>query len=68
MFRIFLALKKLSRDQPVETVRFWGKLFGTEANYIVAEVEFKDGEGEEEDQLEVNDFYVCLLVHPSLCI
>jgi radial spoke head protein 4A len=39
----------------VETVRFWGKLFGTQADYIISEVEFKDGEGEEEEQLETEE-------------
>eukprot|EP00794_Sanderia_malayensis_P020102 gene20102-22073_t len=43
-FRIFLALKQLSDAYNFESCRFWGKLFGTEANYIVAEANFKEGE------------------------
>ena len=38
MFRIFLALKKLVDTHPLQTVRFWGKIFGTVQNYIIAEV------------------------------
>jgi hypothetical protein len=81
-FRIFLALKKLTEEQPLKSVSFWGKptepspppphacpvrtrvvagpthcwglfpchgcragkILGTEANYLVAEAEFREGE------------------------
>jgi len=43
-FRIFLALKKLTEDQPLKTVSFWGKVFGLEGNYLIAEAEFREGE------------------------
>ena len=49
MIRIWLALKLLIEIHPVETVRFWGKILGIEHNYIIAEVEFRDGEGDEEE-------------------
>lgn len=39
-------------DEPVVSARFWGKIFGTRANYIVAEAEFQEGEGEEEEKNE----------------
>jgi len=54
MFRVFLALKKLVDTHPLQTVRFWGKVFGTIDNYIIAEVEYREGEeeGEEEEQGE----------------
>lgn len=29
---------------------FVGKVFGTKANYIIAECEYQEGEGEEEDE------------------
>lgn len=48
-FRIFLALKSLAEANPLKIVRFWGKLFGVERNYIVAEAEYKEGE---EPQIE----------------
>lgn len=53
-FRIFLALKKLVDTHTLQSVRFWGKILGTEKNYIVAEVEYREGdeegqEGEEEE-------------------
>ncbi len=40
MFRVWLALKQLVDRYPLDTVRFWGKIFGTEQNYYVAEVSF----------------------------
>ncbi|XP_065833618.1 radial spoke head protein 6 homolog A-like [Oscarella lobularis] len=51
-FRIYLALKQLAQEQPLETLRFWGKIFGTQADYIIAEGEFREGEGEEEENGE----------------
>lgn len=49
LIRIWLALKDLNDSRPLLKIRFWGKLFGTEQNYIVAEVEYTEGEGEEEE-------------------
>ena len=51
--RIWLALKTLTDSKPLQHVRFWGKIFGTEQNYIVAEVEYREGEEEEEEEEEV---------------
>ncbi|XP_074648138.1 radial spoke head protein 4 homolog A-like [Tubulanus polymorphus] len=50
--RIWLALKNLVDNYPLQHVRFWGKIFGTEQNYIVAEVEYREGEEEEEEEEE----------------
>merc|ERR1719376_1220852 len=50
MFRILLSLKHLIDAYPLQTVRFWGKIFGLHANYIIAEVMYR--EGEEEDEAE----------------
>ncbi|XP_052020237.1 radial spoke head protein 4 homolog A [Apodemus sylvaticus] len=47
-YRVFLALKQLTDTHPIQRCRFWGKILGLEMNYIVAEVEFRDGEDEEE--------------------
>ncbi|XP_051020465.1 radial spoke head protein 4 homolog A [Acomys russatus] len=47
-YRVFLALKQLTDTHPIQRCRFWGKILGLEMNYIVAEVEFRDGEEEEE--------------------
>lgn len=52
MLRINLALKQLTQKEPLVSARFWGKVYGTEANYIIAEVEYTEGEGEEEDEEE----------------
>ena len=49
MLRINLALKQLTQKEPLISARFWGKVYGTEANYIIAEVEYTEGEGEEEE-------------------
>ncbi|XP_075393720.1 radial spoke head protein 6 homolog A [Tenrec ecaudatus] len=52
-FRIFLALKQLVEQQPILTCRFWGKILGLKRNYLVAEVEFREGEEEgEEEEVE----------------
>ncbi|KAI7813508.1 radial spoke head protein 6 homolog A [Triplophysa rosa] len=50
--RVFLALKQLVDTQRVQRCRFWGKILGTQSNYLVAEVEFREGEGEEEEGTE----------------
>uniref|UniRef100_A0A8D2CQ59 Radial spoke head component 4A n=1 Tax=Sciurus vulgaris TaxID=55149 RepID=A0A8D2CQ59_SCIVU len=51
-YRIFLALKQLADTHPIQRCRFWGKILGIERNYIVAEVEFREGEDEEEVEEE----------------
>ncbi|XP_021061362.1 radial spoke head protein 4 homolog A [Mus pahari] len=51
-YRVFLALKQLTDAHPIQRCRFWGKILGLEMNYIVAEVEFRDGEDEEEVEEE----------------
>lgn len=50
--RILLALKKLTVTHPLSDVRFWGKMFGIEANYYIAEAEYQEGEGEDEEEDE----------------
>jgi radial spoke head protein 4/6 len=49
-FRIWLSLKKLVDKYPLESIRFWGKLFGINANYYVAEVQFQEGKDELEEE------------------
>lgn len=49
MVRVWLAMKSFVETQPVESIRFWGKILGTQLNYIIIEVEFREGEGEEEE-------------------
>eukprot|EP00069_Balaena_mysticetus_P009903 bmy_06572T0 len=52
-FRIFLALKQLVEQRPIHTCRFWGKILGLRRSYLVAEVEFREGEEEvEEEEVE----------------
>jgi len=53
MIRIWLALRTLVESQPIENVRFWGKILGTERNYIIAEVQWREGEGDD-DEMEVS--------------
>lgn len=55
MMRIFLALKQLVDNYPLQSCRFWGKIYGTEQNYIVAEVEYREGEEEEEEEEEEHE-------------
>uniref|UniRef100_A0AAY4EN24 Radial spoke head component 4A n=1 Tax=Denticeps clupeoides TaxID=299321 RepID=A0AAY4EN24_9TELE len=37
MQKVSLALRQLSDARPLRSCRFWGKVLGTEANYLVAE-------------------------------
>lgn len=48
MQRVFLALKQLVESQALLRCRLWGKILGTESNYIIAEAEYREGEEEEE--------------------
>ncbi|NXH86855.1 RSH4A protein, partial [Edolisoma coerulescens] len=45
-YYILLSLKNLMNVQPIQTCRFWGKILGLEMNYIIAEVQLLEGEGE----------------------
>ena len=45
LFRIGLSVKKLIATEPLQKVRLWGKIFGTERNYIVIEGDWQEGEG-----------------------
>ncbi|KAM5297509.1 radial spoke head protein 6 homolog A [Glossophaga mutica] len=54
-FRIFLALKQLVDQQPIHTCRFWGKILGLSRSYLVAEVEFREGEEEVEEEEMVEE-------------
>ncbi|RKO92975.1 radial spokehead-like protein, partial [Blyttiomyces helicus] len=49
IFTIFLSLKKLAEDKPLKSVRLWGKIFGTVANYIVVEGELREGAIDEDE-------------------
>lgn len=50
MVRIWLAMKDLVDTHPLEHVRFWGKVFGVEQNYIIAEAEYRETEEPEEEE------------------
>ncbi|KAL0868879.1 hypothetical protein ABMA27_007219 [Loxostege sticticalis] len=38
-YAVYIALKMLAIKEPVSTVRFFGKIYGTKANYYVAETD-----------------------------
>jgi radial spoke head protein 4A len=42
-------LKQLVERYPFESIRFWGKVFGIEQNYYIAEVKFQEGKDDEEE-------------------
>ncbi|KAM3875867.1 radial spoke head protein 4 homolog A-like [Diretmus argenteus] len=50
--RIFLALKQLLDSRPLKYCRLWGKVLGVQSNYVVAEVQYREGE---EEQLSTED-------------
>jgi radial spoke head protein 4A len=39
-FRVWLSLKQLVEKYPLETIRLWGKIYGIQENYYIAEVHF----------------------------
>ncbi len=49
--RIWLSLKQLVDKGQFDKVRFWGKIFGTQKNYFVAEAEQNTDEGGDEDDI-----------------
>ena len=57
--RVWLALKQLVDKGQFEKIRFWGKIFGTQKNYYVAEAEQHTDEeaddGEEHQETHDND-------------
>eukprot|EP00163_Fabomonas_tropica_P003023 TRINITY_DN124_c0_g3_i2.p1 TRINITY_DN124_c0_g3~~TRINITY_DN124_c0_g3_i2.p1 ORF type:complete len:398 (+),score=146.86 TRINITY_DN124_c0_g3_i2:1052-2245(+) len=54
-YRLQLALKDLLESQPLQSVRLFGKIFGTKSDYIIAECLFKDGEGESDAEGEAEE-------------
>lgn len=48
--RIALALKHLTDAHPLQHCRFWGKILGTRGSYLVAEVQFREGEDDEAEE------------------
>ncbi|XP_041035420.1 radial spoke head protein 4 homolog A [Carcharodon carcharias] len=55
MYRIFLALKQLVEMYPLQKCRFWGKVLGINGNYVIAEVDFREGEEDTEESVEEED-------------
>ena len=49
------ALKKLTESHSLASCRFWGKIQGTQSNYIVAQTTFREGADEVEDDDENNE-------------
>lgn len=52
MQRIFLAVKQLAQSEQLPQCRLWGKILGTESNYVIAEAAYKEGEEDEEQKPE----------------
>ncbi len=48
-YRILLALKQLTKQFQITSVRFWGKIFGTQNDYLIAEGDL-EGDDEEQDE------------------
>lgn len=54
-FRILLALKRLASTRPLKAVRFFGKILTTSGQYYVAESEWHEGQGVEEEPKKEED-------------
>ncbi|CAG9862562.1 unnamed protein product [Phyllotreta striolata] len=52
MFYVMLSMRKLVHTEPISTIRFWGKIFGTLKNYLIVECELKN-----EEYLKKNEAY-----------
>jgi radial spoke head protein 4A len=50
-FLLFLSIKKLVETKQLKSVRLWGKIYGCDQNYIIAEGELKDGAQDEDDAI-----------------
>ncbi|KAI8925429.1 radial spokehead-like protein [Entophlyctis helioformis] len=50
-FVLFLSIKNLVEEKPLKSVRLWGKIFGTQSNYIIVEAELKDGAADDDDAI-----------------
>lgn len=48
---LLLSLKKLVDEKPIKSVRLWGKVFGTQSNYIIVEGELREGSPDDEDAI-----------------
>ena len=57
LYQISLALRKLSLVEGLSKIRFWGKLFGLDRSYIVAECELTHDEIEKRIATEVDELY-----------
>lgn len=49
-YRVSLSIRKLAREEPMESIRFFGKIFGTQKDYYVCEAKMKDVEKEAIDR------------------
>lgn len=49
--RVWLSLKQLVDKGQFEKLRFWGKIFGTQKNYYIAETEHNIEEDTDENEL-----------------
>jgi len=43
-FRVLLALKQLQTQESFSKIRFWGKILGIKANYLIAECQYTGGD------------------------
>ncbi|CAF4657953.1 unnamed protein product, partial [Rotaria socialis] len=50
-YRIWLALKQLADKGQIDKLRFWGKIFGTQKNYFIAEAEQNVDDETDENEL-----------------
>ncbi|KAG8346365.1 putative Radial spokehead like protein [Trypanosoma vivax] len=49
-FRLVVGMKQLMRTEPLERVRFWGKFYGSSADYYIAETKIDPNRLPEDDE------------------
>lgn len=54
-FKIKLAIKKLTTDYPIDSVRFWGKVFGTQHDYYIIECQPGDSDAFQHSEGKVDN-------------
>ncbi|XP_057651885.1 radial spoke head protein 6 homolog A [Diorhabda carinulata] len=52
MFFVMLSMRQLIYAEPISSIRFWGKIFGTLKDYFIVECELKD-----EEYIKRNEIY-----------
>lgn len=54
-YRVMIGLKRLLDKEPLASIRFWGKIYGTRNDYLIAEAEVDPDRVQEEEEAAGGD-------------